>query len=453
MSRNDSDHYVYPPTGERLTRVSAVLDATDGKQRYLVPWSARLAAERAVDDIETLLKILQTEGRQAAVDYAKAGAAEQRDLKAGVGTYVHDVVESLILWQASPDGRGSDLVLPLLPEHLQGLDYDEDPVEDVAEWMVDGFLNWSAAWKPQFEAAEMTVFNHGLGVAGTLDMIAYFPHLAISPAGRFMPGSGVRVCVDVKTGRNSGVTWREQIAAYRQMTECLLPMGDLHPMPATDCGAVLHLRPEHADGYRFMPIAGAKHAAAWNRFRRAIELHQGRSAERAKPGPVCYPPRPDGTVPQPRLADLDDEGYGRALAPLIKAGIGDLEQLAAMREGDCRAIKGVGPKIVEVIRQMLADHGLHLRDEAPVQLGAVALCRSSTCSAAASKSAGSASASRSPSSRTAATPARRARPGWTRSGSRPARGSPPTLSPGCTAAPSASGVASGRSSPASPRSA
>ena len=38
-------------------------------------------------------------------------------------------------------------------------------------------------------------------------------------------------------------------------------------------------------------------------------------------------------MPQPLLADLDGEGYGRTLAPLMKAGIADLEQLAAMKPG------------------------------------------------------------------------------------------------------------------------
>jgi hypothetical protein len=365
VSRNDSDHYVYPPTGEELTRVTTILDATDGKQRFLVPWAARLAAERCVDDIETILKLLQAEGRQAAVDYAKAGAAEQRDLKADVGTYVHDVVECLILWAASPENRGSDIALPVLPEHLQGADYDDSPVEDVAEWMVDGFLAFAADFKPRFRAAEMTVFNYGLGVAGTLDMIVDLPGFAAGPGGTLIPGGGVRVCVDVKTGRNSGVTWQEQIAAYRRMTECLLPMGDLHPMPETDCGAVLHLRPEHLDGYRLMPISAKDDAEAWNCFRRAVETYRSRASRRAKPGKVAYPLRPDGTVRQPRIADLDGEGYGRALTPLIKAGISDLEQLAAMDAGDVLKVKGVGGKVLDVIRVMLADHGLHLAGEAP----------------------------------------------------------------------------------------
>jgi hypothetical protein len=116
-----------------------------------------------------------------------------------------------------------------------------------------------------------------------------------------------------------------------------------------------------------MLISGADDAAAWNRFRRAVELHQGRSEVKAKPGKVCYPLRADGTIPQPRIADLDGEGYGRALAPLVKAGITNLEQLAAMDAGDCLKVKGVGGKVLDVIRVMLADHGLHLRDEAPAE--------------------------------------------------------------------------------------
>ena len=128
---------------------------------------------------------------------------------------------------------------------------------------------------------------------------------------------------------------------------------------------MLHLRPEYERGYRLMLIAGEKDAAAWNRFRRAVEIFRGRAEAKAKPGKVCYPLRADGTIQQPRLADLDGEGYGRALSPLIKAGIDDLEQLAAMDDGQLLALKGVGGKTVETVRVMLADHGLHLRRRGP----------------------------------------------------------------------------------------
>ena len=372
MSRNESDTYIYPPTGGQLTRVTKVLDETYGRQRYLIPWCERITAEHDVDNLDVLAAMLKDEGRQAAVDYARGQSEAIRDVKRDTGSYVHAVVEALILWQASPEGRGGDLVLPLLPEHLAGTDYDGLPVEDVADIMLTGFLNWVSDFKPQFLAAEMTVFNEPLGVAGTLDKIVRLPGLAIGRAGRLIPGDGVIICGDVKTGKHLDETVPEQISAYRHAPEALLPMGELVRMPATDAGAVLHLRPEHPRGYRFMLISGADDAAAWNRFRRAVEIYEGRKAASAKPGKVCHPLRPDGTIQSPLIADLDGEGYGRALSPLIKAGVADLEQLAAMDAGDCLAVKGVGGKVLDIIRVMLADHGLTLRGEAAAELQAVA---------------------------------------------------------------------------------
>lgn len=375
MSRNDSDHYLYPPTGEELKRVTSVLDKTDGKQEFLVPWSGKLAGQFAVDHLETLGAVLagqatavrsQESGRQAAIDLAAAQSAILRERKADTGSWVHAVVEALILWQASPDGRGADLVLPEIPEHLVGADYDGLPVEDVADIMLTGFLNFVTDFRPVFRAAEMTVYNYGLGVAGTLDMIVDLPGLAVGRAGRFIPGDGVRPCIDVKTGRKLDVTVPEQLAAYRRMTEAdPTRLGNLEPMPRTDCGAVLHLRPEYPRGYRLMLISSADDAAAWNRFRRAVEIYHGRREARAKPGKVCYPLRADGTIQQPLIADLDGEGYGHAISPLVKALGADagLDKLAAMTAGDCLKVKGIGGKVLNVIRQMLADHGLCLKGE------------------------------------------------------------------------------------------
>jgi hypothetical protein len=374
--------YTYPPTGEQFPSVTTILSATEGKP-HLVPWAARLAAEYAIDnrdligavaDGRAMTVAAKAGGRQAAVDLAKKQSAVIRDRKRDTGGYVHDVVESLVLWQASPEGHGADLALPELPAHLAGEYYDDDPVEDVADWMVEGFLNWVSDFGPDILAAEMTVFHPGLRAAGTLDSIADLPGLAIGRSGRFIPGAGVRSLIDVKTGKHLSVTWPEQVGAYRRFPECLLPFGEIAPLPATDCGAVLHLRPEHPRCYRFMLISGADDAAAWNRFRRAVEIFEGRSAAKAKPGKVCYPLRPDGTIRQPRIADLDGEGYGRALSPLVKA-LGtdaDLELLAAMDAGDLLKIRGVGGKVLDLARLMLTDHGLHLRGEAPAELKAVA---------------------------------------------------------------------------------
>lgn len=370
--------YPYPPTGEMLKSVTTVRDSTIAKP-WLTGWAAGLAAECAVDEIEYVARLLVTEGPQAeggrrpggrdtAVAYLADAAERVRNRKRDVGGFVHDTAEALIYWQASPEGCGPEVSLPLLPDHLQGAEFDGLPLDEVADVMLDGFLNWASDWNPVFEAAEMTVYNYPLRYAGTLDMIAFVPGIAYGPAGRFVPGPGLRVCIDVKTGRETGPV-AEQVAAYRRCTECRPDRfsDELAPMPATDIGAVLHLRPEHRNGYRFIPVDPAEDALGWSMFRRSAELLAGRKEERDKPGKVCRPPRPDGTVPQPYLDELDGEGYGRVLGALGKAGLGrlDLEQLAAMTAGRLLAVKGIGGKTVDGIRAMLADHGLHLAGEAP----------------------------------------------------------------------------------------
>ncbi len=356
--------YPYPPTGEMLASVTTVRDKTIAKP-WIPDWVGRITSEAGVDNIAHLAHLAETEGRDAAVAWLAAEADRRRNVKRDTGGYVHDVARALILWQASPEGRGSDLSLPLLPDHLRGADYDGMPLEDVADFMIEGFLNWVSDWNPAFEAAEMTVYNYPLGYAGTLDIIASLPGIRFTPSGRFGAGPGLRALVDVKTGRDPGPV-AEQVAAYRRCTECrpLLTEG-LLPMPATDLGAVLHLRPEHRRGYRFIPVGPAEDALGWENFRKSAGLITSRKLEAAKPGKVCRPPRPDGTVPAPYLDELDGEGYGQVLSRLIKAGYDDLEQVAAVTAGQLLRTKGIKDKTVENIRAMLADHGLHLAGEAP----------------------------------------------------------------------------------------
>lgn len=355
--------YPYPPTGEPFTSVTTFLGATYAKP-WIPPWASGITAAHDVDNLETLARIKAIQGRDAAVKFAKGESERIRDLKRDVGGYVHDVVRALVMWQKSAE-LGAKLALPELPEHLAGQYYDNDRVEDVAEWMIDGFLAWVSDFKPRFLASEMIVFHPGLRVAGALDAITFLPGLGIGRAGRFVPGPGVSVCDDIKTGKHLDITWPEQIGTYRRCPECLVGLGELYPTPPSEAGAVLHLRPEHPRCYRYMLISGEDDAKAWNRARRALELYEGRKAAKAKPGKVCYPLREDGTIQQPRITDLDGEGYGRAIGSFAKAGLGDidLEQLAAMTAGQLLKAKHIGGKTVEAARDMLRDHGLHLKGE------------------------------------------------------------------------------------------
>lgn len=365
--------YEYPPTGELLDSVTTIIGATDSKP-WLRGWYGRSSMAWAVDNLSLVARTLKAEGRDAAIALGSSAAQQIRDIKADAGTYVHDVQERLILWAASPGRTGADIALPVLPEHLQDALYDDEPLTDVTEFMVDGFLQFVTDFDPEFLAAEMPVYNQPLGYGGTLDGIIRLTGYAISigtgPKGAdevvASPGSVLTLCVDTKTGKAPEGTWKEQLAAYRRATECRLPMGEMHPMPATDCGAVLHLRPSYPDGYLLHLVSAADAEAAWSRFEKAASIFRERQQVRAKPGTAVRALRPDGTMPGPRICDLASEGYGNALAPLREAlgGACELDDLARFTATELLKVKGVGPKRVDTIRQMLADHGLHLTGEA-----------------------------------------------------------------------------------------
>jgi hypothetical protein len=173
--------------------------------------------------------------------------------------------------------------------------------------------------------------------------------------------------VDLKTGRTLEGTVKEQLAAYRRCPECRPDKTDdrLHPTPATEAGAVLHLRPEYPGGYLLQLVSAGEDEEAWERFLGSIGLLRGRQGCRDKPGTSIRPLRPDGTIPGARLCDMAAEGYGRALAPLRKALGADceLEQLARFTETEVLGIKGIGPTLIETIHRMLAASGLHLAGE------------------------------------------------------------------------------------------
>jgi hypothetical protein len=369
---DDSRFYPYPPTDEQLDSVTWVISATDNKT-WIKKWYGSSATAWCVDNMTLLARTLKNDGRAAAIDLGKDEAERLRGIKRDAGTYVHDVLEALIYWAASPGRTGADITLPALPEHLADAWYDDEPLTDVVDFMVDGFISFVSAFNPRFEATEMQVYNQPLGIAGTLDMIIALTGYAISygtgPRGEdeivASPGSVLKICIDSKTGRTPEGTWKEQLAAYRRMTECLLPLRQMHPMPATDCGAVLHLRPEYPDGWLLMLVSAADDEAAWGRFLKAAAIHRERQQVKGKPGTSIRPLRADGTMPGPRLCDLASEGYGRALAPLRKAlgAAAELEDIARFTEADLLAVKGIGPKLIETTRVMLADHGLSLADE------------------------------------------------------------------------------------------
>lgn len=355
-------YYIHPVTGEQLDSVTTVIAGTDSKP-WLRNWYGRTSMAWAVDHLEEVARAKVLKGRQAAVDLGKDAAERERDIKRDAGSHVHDVVERLILWADSPGRSGNAIALPVLPEHLEDAWYGDELLTDVTDFMVDGFVNWVSHFNPRFLASEMPVYNRSLGVAGTLDIIAELDGYWLNAAGDravAMPGKTLCCCVDVKSGKSSEGTWKEQLAIYRRCPECRVGLGEIRPTPKTHCGFVLHLRPEYPDGYLFMLVAGADDYAAWERFQLAAKIYRERQKVKGKPGKSVRARRADGTMPGPRICDLTGEGWGRALSPLAKAlgNDAELEQVARFTQSELLAVKGIGPKLASDIRDLLIANAL-----------------------------------------------------------------------------------------------
>jgi hypothetical protein len=311
--------------------VTTILSGSEDKP-WLAPWAAKLTAEYAVDNLGDVTAVASSLGRDAAVRLLKDVAAVLRDLKADVGSYVHDVIEALILGAEIPD----------LPAHLRGVDVDGEPL-DVAP-IVDGFLAFRADHGPVFHLAEATVANPIHGYAGTLDLVAYLPAMR-----RLL-------LIDSKTGKTLDHGMKAQLAAYRRATEVWIDrLGNKAPMPQVDGAAILHLRPEHRRGYRLLEVDAGD--AQFAEFLAAQRLLTARRARAKAMGRPLYVPLPDGSQPPIRVEDIDLDGFARARAALVKAGVQDIAGLAAMTPEDCRAIKGIGPATLTACEVALDAYG------------------------------------------------------------------------------------------------
>jgi hypothetical protein len=212
VRKNYGRGHSYYLDGTKIPGVTAIL--SDGLAKpALINWAAKTVAGYAVDNWAQLtedkpsvrLKTLEN------AHYADRDAAGKR------GTEVHRLAEVL---NSGEEVKVPDELAGHVESYVKFLD-QHNPQPVMTETSVV-FL------KPQNE------------YAGTLDLIAHFPHL------------GQRLLCDIKTAR-SGVFADNalQLAAYRYATHHLTPGGQLLDMPPVDGCAVIHVR---ADGYSLVPV-------------------------------------------------------------------------------------------------------------------------------------------------------------------------------------------------------
>lgn len=204
--------YIDPDTGERVPGVTSISGALP--KEGLKYWAAKMAGERAVDNLGEVVGIAMRD-RKAAVEFVKSAHTAHTRAASERGTAVHELIERRARGEkvrAHPDYRG----------YLAGF---------------DAFVR---EFRPEWHYLEATVWSAEHGYAGSFDAIA-----TLHPEG----GEPEKVLIDFKTTR-SGVhaDVALQINGYAYAGEIVTPNAegglDREPMPELDGAAVLHVRPE-----------------------------------------------------------------------------------------------------------------------------------------------------------------------------------------------------------------
>ncbi len=223
----------HPRQGEPgLISVTNALSVAMAKPA-LVPWAAKIVAEHTLDHLPQVVARSRTD-RDGLLKDLKGQVGVSRDKAANLGSRIHALAEAHATGQQVAWQDGDDECAPYVDQYVKFLaDFDVD----LTRHMV---------------AAEMTVADPHLGVAGTLDLIAELP------VGVEATSTGVQVyqlpdgerhafLIDLKTSatRPSTSVYGEyalQLAALRDMREAWMPDGSIEPMPRVSACAVLNLR-------------------------------------------------------------------------------------------------------------------------------------------------------------------------------------------------------------------
>lgn len=209
VERDDGDGRTgrtYVWEGQSFPSVTTIIGGGVPKPA-LVPWAIREVATAAVEMTENgQLQALVKRSREGALKVLKGAPYDKRDAGANLGTAVHDAAEAHVLGETrvwTPE------VAPFIAQY-------------------EAFLR---DHKPEYLAAECTVFSRSHGYAGTLDGIVRFGEMTY--------------VLDYKTAL-SGV-WPEvalQLSAYSHADFIGLPDGSEAPVPVIHGALALHLRPE-----------------------------------------------------------------------------------------------------------------------------------------------------------------------------------------------------------------
>ena len=199
LTLNEKSHR-YTLFGKWVPGVTSIVEAGLPKPA-LKRWGERVVAETAVDQLETLGRVLATMGRQPTIDALAAAPYEQMKTAQIRGTNVHALAERVI--------HGEPVeVPPELAEHVRG------------------YAAFLESFDVEVMAAEALIANRQYWYAGKFDLLAHI--------------HGKVWLLDLKTSRNVYPETALQCAAYSRADLCIVN-GVSVGFPVVDKIGVVHV--------------------------------------------------------------------------------------------------------------------------------------------------------------------------------------------------------------------
>ena len=229
ITRSADHRYTFE--GRTYPGVTSVLSVTMDKSQALVPWSAKITAEVAVELLDTLPALRDQVGAQGVVNALKAASEDRRGEAAKFGSVIHGLAD----------------------DFMNGIAFPE--LTETQQKYIDHYTTWwkNSGWT--LRASEALLINTAYGYGGTLDLLA-------------RDGDKRTVLADIKTGKG---VYREavlQLTAYGMAERIQIDAG-VFAMPAVDRYVILHVT---ADGVREIEVSvGALEKVAWAA---CLDLHQ-----------------------------------------------------------------------------------------------------------------------------------------------------------------------------------
>ncbi|MFJ5924839.1 hypothetical protein ACIQF6_19775 [Kitasatospora sp. NPDC092948] len=210
IHQKGSRYYVHPESGDLAPSVTSILNME--AKPFLQDWSAGMAAECAVTDLEVVQRIAARD-RQAAVDFLKYAGKRYTKVRADVGSLVHDYFELRL--------RGEEVPYP---------HHDVEPY-------VPHIEAWLDRYQPELLHAEDVAWSRGHEYAGSFDFMVKI--------------NGRTILGDLKTSKSVYLSVAYQLAAYAYADDLITVDRKIQAFPKIDAGAVLHITPARAE---FRPV-------------------------------------------------------------------------------------------------------------------------------------------------------------------------------------------------------